>query len=584
MKKMAFLFFLMALYPSCAQEFIHGKIVQSNSLEPLPFATVLLGKSGTISDENGKFSVKSNPKEGFIQVSYVGYKTQRVSLAVLKKDPVVEMEPSSQELLTEVKISNGADAIIRQVIEKYPTNYSAKPYSVIGTQWEDSRVGSKTNYYLEATLRGIILSTRQRQKHQIEILDLKWIEKDSMRKGEYMLWSGTGKLIEYFDLARMGREIFDSTQQKKFKFIVEDSYWNEEPCFKITCFRKNATEFYAESIFYVLKSTYAIPAYQYNQGKKSNNPGEAMVTYQQLNQRWYLNEIKTVQQNRVDQSTLSVSFKTTSLDTNARFDMEYGRTIQGKDVMLLSRQLRFYKNNPHSKSPFAMDSIPPIQTNRLKLFFYQRMRLLVGLGSPGFKYSEHIFQERIQSNDLQIDQAFQSKIPSTFPILFYFGSRIKLNGPWHFEIENSQNFKLGGTIYSSLALGPSVEFSKKTLSRPKGLFLNARFGSLAELNPIGEIILNSSQMSLLNFKANTTKTYLQYSKTFLGIGIGAFGELNRRRKIGLEFRFNWALSEKRFARLEDPTRISFFKKDYKIPLGTIEKGYPQAFQIILKIM
>ncbi len=584
MRKVAFIFFLLILYPSCAQEFIQGKIVQLNSLEPLPFATVLLGKSGTISDEKGYFSIKSNEKEVFLQVSYVGYKPQNISIAAFKKDPIVEMEPSSQELLAEVKISNGADDIMRQVIKNYPTNYSDKPYSVIGTQWEDSRVGSKTNYYLEATLRGIILSTQQKQKHQIEILDLKWIEKDSMRKGEYMLWAGTGKLIEYFDLARLGREIFDSTQQKKFKFIVEDSYWKEEPCFKITCFRKNANEFYAESIFYVLKTTYAIPAYQYKQGVKSKNPGEAMVTYQQLNQKWYLNEIKTIQQNSVDQSTLSVSFKSTSLDTNARFDMEYGRAIQGKDVMLLSKQLRFYKNNLHSKSPFAEDSLPTIQTNRLKIFFYQRIRLLFGLTSPGFKFSEHVFQERIQSNDLQIDQAFQSKIPSTFPFLFYFGSRIKLNGPWHFEIENSQNLKLGGTIYSSLALGPSVEFSNKSLSRPMGLFLNARFGSMAELNPIGEIILNSSQMSLLNFKANTTKTYLQYSKTFLGVGIGSFLELNRRRKIGLEFRFNWALSEKRFARLEDPTRISFFKKDYKIPLSTIEKGFPQAFNIIVKIM
>ncbi len=51
MKKMAFLLFLMAFYSSYAQEFIHGKIVQMNSFEPLPFATVLLGKSCTISDE-----------------------------------------------------------------------------------------------------------------------------------------------------------------------------------------------------------------------------------------------------------------------------------------------------------------------------------------------------------------------------------------------------------------------------------------------------------------------------------------------------------------------------------------------------
>jgi len=573
----------LASFTCASQSTIQGKIVSAISHNPLPFATVILGKSGTISDENGYFSIKYNEKESYFRVSYLGYKQSRVLISAFLNYPIVEMEMNTREL-EEVVVENGADNIIRQVIRNFRTNYAEKPYSVIGTQQEESKIVNKTNYFLDATMRAIILPTLKQQKHQIEILDIKWVDKDSMQKGDYKLWVGTGKLIEYFDLARIGREILDSTQQKKFKFIVEETYWNEEPCFKMTCFRKKISKSSSETTFYILKSSYAIAAFQIIQAKKSKSPGEAMVTYQCINQKWYLNEIKTIQRNNSAHSAITVNFKTKTLDTNATFDIDYGRAIQSKDIMLLSKQLRFYKNDPDLKHIYATDSKPRFQTNFLKLLIYDRIRLMVGIESPTFKLPEHIFLENIQSNYLHINQVFQARIQTTFPLLFFTGSRIKIKGPWNFEIENSQNFRLGGSLYSSLVAGPSFEVISKKQVRPRGIFINGRYGSQIELSPIGDLTLDQSQMKLLDFNDSKTTTYVEYSKSYLSIGIGAFWEVNRRRKIGIEFRMNHSLNEKRFARLEDPTRYSFLKKDYKIPLEKLETGDSNSFNVILKIM
>lgn len=583
MKNLTFLFLYLTSFTCVSQATIQGKIVLANSLEPLPFATVILGKSGTISDENGNFSIKSNEKVNYFQVSYLGFKQQQVLIKEFLTYPVVEMEMKAQEL-DEVVVGNGADTIIRQVIQHFGINYAEKPYSVMGTQLEESKVGNNTNYYLNATMQGIILSTLKKQKHQIEILDIKWIEKDSMRKGDYMVWVGTGKLIEYFDLARVGSEILDSTQLKKFKFIVEECYWNEEPCFKLTCYRKKISKSAAEVTFYILKTSYAIAAFQFIQAEKSKNPGEGFVSYQRINQKWYLNEIKTLQRNNSDHSSIMVSFKTKTVDTNATFNIDYGRAIQGKDVMLLSKQMRFYRNDPNSKKEYAIDSKPRFKPNFLKVFFYDRIRLMIGIGGPTFTSPEHIFQEPIQSDFLRINQAFHARIPSTFPILLFTGSRINVKGPWYFEFENSQNFRLGGSLYSSLAVGPGVEVISKKRVRPRGLYINGRYGSQVDLSPIGELTLDQSQMRLLDFNGTKTTTYLAYSKSYVSIGIGAFWELNRRRKIGLEMRMNRSIKDSRYTQLEDPTRFSFFKKDFKIPLERLEIGESNAFNIILKIM
>ncbi len=582
MKKIGYFLFLILCFQSYSQEYIHGKIVQNGGPEPLAFASVVMGPYGTISDEKGNFALKRNEKETYFQVSYIGYKTQKVPVADFKNNSLVVMELSRQEL-AEVIVNNGAEEIIRQVIKRFESNYPNKTYAVIGTQREESRMGHLTNYFLEASMRAVIFSNLTKPKHQIEILDLKWIEKDSMRKGDYMIWAGTGKLIEYFDLVNVGKDIFDSTQFSQFRFIVEDSYWNQEACFKITCFRKKATKNVAESTFYVLKSSYAIPSFQYLLSDKKNETAEAMVSYRLHHQKWYLDAITTIQKNKADRSTIEVLFKTENLDTAAVFDIDYGRDVQKSDAMLLSKQLRFYKSHPITKSLQAIDSIPKLASKRLTLFLHRSMRFSLGIGRAAFLMPEHEFNETIQSNFLQLNKSFHANMYTDFPYQVFIGNSLEISGPWRMEFESSQNFNIGGNHVSNISIGTSFEIPFKKFARPRGIYIHVGWGKQVNLFRIGELDLNQDQMNLLRFKENKSNIDLAYSKSYGTLGMGGFIELNRKRKIGIEFRYNYLLGEQRFALLRDPASFFIFNKDYKILLPNAEKNNANPFQIILKI-
>ena len=166
MKKIGYFIFLLTCFRGYSQEFIHGKIVQADSQEPLAFASVVLGQTGTISDEKGNFTLKRNEKETYFQVSYLGYKTQKVPITDFKNNPLVAMELSRQEL-QEVIVNNGAEEIIRQVIKRFESNYANKVYAVIGTQREESRMGHLTNYFLEASMRAVIFSNLTKPNEQV---------------------------------------------------------------------------------------------------------------------------------------------------------------------------------------------------------------------------------------------------------------------------------------------------------------------------------------------------------------------------------------------------------------------------------
>jgi len=77
-----------------------------------------MGKSGTVSDEKGNFSIKYNEKESYFLVSYLGYRQKRVLISEFKNNSYVEMEMNAKEL-AEVVISSGAEKIMRQVYSTF---------------------------------------------------------------------------------------------------------------------------------------------------------------------------------------------------------------------------------------------------------------------------------------------------------------------------------------------------------------------------------------------------------------------------------------------------------------------------------
>ena len=91
-----------------AQTVVSGKVVDSQSNEPLPGAHVIFGRgTGTSTDENGFFSFSATPGKLSVEFKYVGYRSHTEILEVTSgetKELTVMLEPESQ-LIDQIVVS-----------------------------------------------------------------------------------------------------------------------------------------------------------------------------------------------------------------------------------------------------------------------------------------------------------------------------------------------------------------------------------------------------------------------------------------------------------------------------------------------
>ena len=115
-------FFLLLLFFSqlaTSQKQIQGIVIDSQTKEPLPFATVITNSnSGTLTDINGKFKITSQIAFKSINISYVGYKT--TSVFINPNDTYINVKLKQNiENLKEIVVTaaeNPALKIIRNAI------------------------------------------------------------------------------------------------------------------------------------------------------------------------------------------------------------------------------------------------------------------------------------------------------------------------------------------------------------------------------------------------------------------------------------------------------------------------------------
>jgi len=114
------IFFLFIYYSSFSQMIIKGKVIDSSTQEPLPFANIMINKNpllGEISDENGLFQYTSKTKITSVSCTYMGYETSEVIVNNNNyKTLILNMIPSSNNLNEVVLVSRKNPAHI--IIEK----------------------------------------------------------------------------------------------------------------------------------------------------------------------------------------------------------------------------------------------------------------------------------------------------------------------------------------------------------------------------------------------------------------------------------------------------------------------------------
>ena len=219
-------------------QLIHGKIIDQITKEPLSFTSITLGYRGVISSNDGSFKISireiDQQKNNKLKISFIGYRTQEINLKSIKDNLIIEME-SMENQLDEVKITNGAEEIIKKAIRNFKINYADKPYAIFGIQSEELEDQNKNQiYHLTADLKSIMPKFSSEEKIKIELNNLNLKESKKADSSNFVLWGATGRAIEFFDFSNNSYSILDSTKFKRFKFIVEESVFENRPVYKIS--------------------------------------------------------------------------------------------------------------------------------------------------------------------------------------------------------------------------------------------------------------------------------------------------------------------------------------------------------------
>ena len=193
MKNILCVFFLFTI--SCfSQHTISGVLIDSNTSESLPFATILSNyNQGVITDIDGKFILKSPEEISEIRISYIGYETKKVQ--VDKNTSYIKIELIQNiESLNEVVITNKENPALRIIrnaiknkkknnIEQSLNTFKFKAYNkLLVTADPDSISGEiDTIYKLNKGVREIVKvdSTNYEFKKEIDRHHLYMTEKIS---------------------------------------------------------------------------------------------------------------------------------------------------------------------------------------------------------------------------------------------------------------------------------------------------------------------------------------------------------------------------------------------------------------------
>lgn len=111
---------------------ISGTVTDRQTHQPLPHASVSAEMVGTVTNEQGRFTLKLKPETKALTVSLIGYRSQRVAIDGDGQQLDIRLQPTAVTLNEVVVRYLSAEDIVRAAIAKFYTNYSLDATSYKG--------------------------------------------------------------------------------------------------------------------------------------------------------------------------------------------------------------------------------------------------------------------------------------------------------------------------------------------------------------------------------------------------------------------------------------------------------------------
>lgn len=117
-----------------AQEFhsVSGVITDRKTHQPLPHVSVVAGQVGTVTNEQGHFTLKVMSPNDSLTISLIGYDSQQVAFPRNGQALEIQLQPSTMDMGEIVVRSLNARELIWEAMRKFPSNYNMRGTSYYG--------------------------------------------------------------------------------------------------------------------------------------------------------------------------------------------------------------------------------------------------------------------------------------------------------------------------------------------------------------------------------------------------------------------------------------------------------------------
>ena len=129
MKRLGLILLLLAPLAMMAQQVVvSGVVVDQKTGNPLRQVSVSVGRISVVTNEDGDFTLKLNETPSAVNISHLGYKTQRLTLKDGKTEGLrIRLEPTTIQLREIVVRNYNPRELVDIAIDKIPENYSKVP-------------------------------------------------------------------------------------------------------------------------------------------------------------------------------------------------------------------------------------------------------------------------------------------------------------------------------------------------------------------------------------------------------------------------------------------------------------------------
>lgn len=207
-----------------------GGVVVGEHQATLPYVSLKVGNQiATMTNADGEFLLKYADaiRKDSLTISYIGYKTLKLSISGVHKDMKIQLTPSVVSLKEIVIRPVSAESIIRQAIKNIPENYDTRPFEMKGFYRETGKVDTSYISFAEASLN--ILSEGYKEnsgKDKIVInkeRNLKKLGEKEVNNPLNMTIDGAPYTIIANDMAKNPVHILGRDYFKKYKFEIAGS-------------------------------------------------------------------------------------------------------------------------------------------------------------------------------------------------------------------------------------------------------------------------------------------------------------------------------------------------------------------------